>query len=169
MDGIFYRIDHAARASLPVISCFILILLTFAPWPPLIKSFLQALPLVLLCFWVMHRPDLFKTHWSFLLGLLYDMLAGQVIGLTALSFLVADVVLRSQRGFFRNYSFLAGWMAASFVIAGVSLIPWAMASTFSGELRELSPTGIRIAFSVLLFPVIAGTLQRLSPLPREGF
>ena len=165
MDGFFHKVDYAARASLPVASCFVLILLAFAPWPPLAKGIIQALPIMLLCFWVMHRPDLFGVLWSFLLGLMQDMLTGQTLGINAFAFLLADFILRSQRGFFRNHSFFVAWMIASAVIAGASLLPWLMAGVVAGAFYEIEPVVLRIAFGVLLFPIIAGLLQRLQPVP----
>jgi rod shape-determining protein MreD len=143
--------------------------LAFAPWPPLAKAMIQALPLILLCFWVMHRPDMFGIGWSLVLGLVIDMLSGQTIGINAFSFLIADFALRTERGFFHNHSFLMAWIIASFVIAGVSLLPWIMAAMAASAFSEFGPVALRIAFAVLFFPVIAGALYRFQPMPQGRF
>jgi rod shape-determining protein MreD len=144
-----------------VASCFVLVLLSLAPAPPLVKGIIQALPIMLLCFWVLQRPESFGVVWSFLLGLLIDVLTGQTLGIHAISFLVADIILRSQRNFLRHHSFLLGWLAASVVMAVASLVPWLVAGLVAGSFYEVVPVLLRVAFGILFFPVAVGILQRM--------
>jgi rod shape-determining protein MreD len=164
---ILQKVDTIVRSSLPVVLCIFFVLLDLAPWSsPLAHAVLDPIPLIILCYWVIHRPELFPMSATFGIGLLRDALTGQFLGITTFSYLLADFILRSQRTFFANQPFLSSWMVYGFVLTGAGLMQWALTSLMEREFLDILPTLLRIAFGVLLYPVVSGVLSRVQLLLR---
>lgn len=163
------KIDTAVRSSLPVALCLVFVLLDMAPWTsPIAHAVLDPIPLIILCYWVIHRPEFFPMSASFGVGLLRDALSGQFLGVITFSYLLADFILRSQRTFFANQPFLSSWMVYGLVLTGAGLLQWSLTSLMEHEFLDLVPMLLRIAFGVLLYPVISGVLSWLQNILSRG-
>ncbi len=78
------------RASIPILSAFVAVLIDVSPLPD--ASPVAMAPFLTLCvifFWAFHRPDLLNSLAIFIIALIYDSLAGMPLGFTALVFLLA--------------------------------------------------------------------------------
>ncbi|MBI3418567.1 MAG: rod shape-determining protein MreD, partial [Proteobacteria bacterium] len=117
--------------------------------------------------WVIYRPDLFSAPWSFVLGLLHDALVGQFLGVGALSYLLADFILRAQRTFFLNLSFFQAWMVYALVFTGAMMLQWGLSSLIDTTFLDLLPVVSRLVLGILLFPLVTGILHQLQPALRH--
>lgn len=162
MNNPFEQFENFFKASLPVASCVFFLLLMIVPWPmPTAKAVLSVFPLMILCFWVVNRPEHFSMAWSFIIGFLQDVLLGQPLGITALTYLAADFFLRGQRQFFLQQSFRHLWTMFGVVILCVSLVQWLVASLIIHAWVEIMPMCLKVGIGVLFFPMTTVILHHL--------
>ncbi len=162
MSNPLQRFEDIIKSCLPVASCLLLLMLVLVPWPSqMIKVILSAFPLMALCFWVVNRPEHFSFIWSFIIGLVQDVLLGQPLGITALTYLAADFFLRGQRQFFLQQSFHHMWLMFALVMVGVSLIQWLLASLVTHTWIAVTPVLLRAVIGVLFFPMMTALLHQL--------
>jgi rod shape-determining protein MreD len=156
------RFEDMVKASLPVISCIFLLMLIIVPWPsPMIKMVFSTLPLMALCFWIVNQPDHMGMGWSFILGFMQDVLLVQPLGVTALTYLAADFFLRGQRNFFLQQSFQHLWMMFAFVMVGVSVVQWLVASLLIHGWVDVVPVALRMGLGILFFPMMTMVLHNV--------
>ena len=162
MSNPLQRFEDIAKASLPVISCIFFLLLIMVPWPsPMMKVVFSTLPLMALCFWIVNQPDHMSMAWSFIIGFMQDVLLVQPLGVTALAYLAADFFLRGQRNFFLQQSFQHMWMMFAFVMVGVSLVQWLVASLLIHTWVDVVPVALRMLLGVLFFPMMTMLLHNV--------
>lgn len=160
MNNALGKFEEFGKASLPVFSCLVFLLLMIVPWPtPTVKAILSAFPLMALCYWIVNRPEHFSMAWSFIIGFMQDVLLGQPLGVTALTYLAADFFLRGQRQFFLQQSFLHLWMMFAVVIVGVSAVQWLVASFVIHAWVEIPPVILRVVIGILFFPLVTTVLH----------
>lgn len=154
------KLDYVMRASAPLLSCIFFLLLALVPWPsPILKTVLSTFVLMVLCYWVVHKPNFFPVQASFLIGLTQDVLMGQPIGITAFTYLAADLFLRSQRQFFLQQSFRNLWLMFFVIITGASALQWGVASVITGRTVDAMPWMFKVLLGVLFFPFMASVLH----------
>ncbi len=162
MSGLLSRVDRMPHAVLPLGGGFALLLLALAPWPsPLLHALFDVFPLVFLCAFAMRAPGSFPAYATFLMGLLYDALSGHFLGVTALSWLLADLLLRGRRLFFPGESFGRSWRAFALALFVAGLLQWALFGLLARHPGDLLPFALRLLFGALLFPPMAGLAERL--------
>jgi rod shape-determining protein MreD len=166
---IIQKVDSALRASFPVVICIVFALLDLGPWTsPIAHAVLDPIPLIILCYWVIHRPDLFPMSATFGVGLLRDALSGQFLGVITFTYLLADFVLRSQRTFFANQPFLSSWMVYGVVLFGTGVMQWGLTSLMEREFLDMVPMLLRVAFGVLLYPLVSGIMSWVQAILGRG-
>ncbi len=162
MSNPLHRFEEFGKACLPVLSCVLFLLLMIVPWPtPTAKAILSAFPLMALCYWVVNRPEHFSMAWSFIIGFIQDVLLGQPLGVTALTYLAADFFLRGQRQFFLQQSFQHLWMVFGIVMIGVSAAQWLVASLVIRAWVDVTPVVLRAVIGILFFPLVTLVLHYL--------
>lgn len=165
MDDTLQKLDRGLRAALPVGVCLFFILLMLVPWPfPHARQLLSLVVFMALCHWVVHAPDYFSMRWSFIIGFLQDVLLGQPLGISALTYLAADFFLRTQRLFFLQQSFRHFWMVFAAMAALISLAQWGVAHVFMGQGVSMSSLLLNIVTGILLFPLISVVLHGIQRL-----
>lgn len=162
MSNPLQSFEDFLKACLPVASCLFFLMLMIVPWPtPTIKAILSAFPLMALCFWIINRPEHFSLAWSFIIGFMQDVLLGQPLGVTALTYLAADFFLRGQRQFFLQQSFHHLWMVFALVMFAVSVIQWLVASSVMHAWVDIAPILLRMVIGVLFFPLVTMLLNQI--------
>ena len=162
MSNPLQRFEDIIKSCLPVASCLFFLMLMMVPWPtPTIKAILSAFPLMTLCFWIINRPEHFSLAWSFIVGFMQDVLLGQPLGVTALTYLAADFFLRGQRQFFLQQSFHHLWMVFAFVLFGVALTQLLVASLVIHAWVEVAPILLRVVIGILFFPLMTMLLNQI--------
>ena len=100
------RLDRSVRLLAPFVVSAILVLLSAVP--VYVSGYGQIavdVGLVTVFYWAIYRPDLFPVVAAFALGLWQDILVGSPIGLHALTLLLANWAIVSQRTFFQGKAF----------------------------------------------------------------
>ena len=95
--GIWQKLDQKIREFIPFLFTLILVILSVIPMGiPGYTEIAPVLPLISIYHWAIYRPNLLPIWAVFVLGSLYDFLAGMPLGLFILVFLsVYGVVLLS--------------------------------------------------------------------------
>lgn len=158
------RLDQAARVALPFIVAVVCTLLGALVWPlPYFGAVAPPLALMAVYFWSMHRPDLFRPGFAFIIGLLHDIVNFLPLGLSALLFvLVHQVVLRNRR-YFIGHSFLMMWSGFILAIIGTMFLQWSLLSLFRWQMYPVLPILAQLMIAIALFPLpcwLFITLQR---------
>ncbi|MBT3171084.1 MAG: rod shape-determining protein MreD, partial [Rhodospirillaceae bacterium] len=90
-----------------------------------------------------------------------DLLTGTPLGLSALVYLLVQVILNSQRTFFHGKPFLVVWWGFSLVMPGIALVSWIIASLYFNTLVPPMPFVIQAVLTILLYPLFAVLLSAL--------
>jgi len=163
------RLDGMIASVLPLGICFIFVFLNVAPWPfPWLHTVISSLPLMVLCFWIVHQPEQCPPMWSFMLGLVQDILIGQPIGLSAFSFLCVDYFLRYQRFFANPPYFRQLWLLFAVIIFAVQLLQIAVIMAMSTQIPNLISPILMICAAIFIFPFMTLLLHGVQRLFLSG-
>ncbi|CAK0751130.1 rod shape-determining protein MreD [Azospirillaceae bacterium] len=160
--SLWQRLDQAGRSLAPLAVTLMLVLLSVVPlYLPGWQRVAPLLVLMSVYYWTIHRPDLLPPGAVFAVGLLYDLLAGSPLGLTALVLLLCHWMVVYQRGFFLAGSFLMLWTGFSVVVFGAELVQWLACSLLSGEVLGVRAALFQALLSLALFPLCAWLFIRI--------
>ena len=162
------QLDAHLRALLPLASAGIAALLDVVP---LLGSGAASLTsfsvLCVVFFWSLYRPDLLTPAAAFLVGLLYDGLAGLPLGLTSLLLLTVRQLMVTQQRFFLPRSFPVIWFCFLLVAPAACLARWLLACLWWGELLPARPALFQLALTLALYPPVSWALtQAHNRIPR---
>ena len=161
VTGLFGKLDHFARGTIPVITAFMVVLLAVVPLKiPEFGYLKPAFVLMAVYYWAIYRPDLLPMVAVFLLGLLYDLLTGGMIGANALVLLIAYAVVVSQRRFFQNKSFGVIWWGFMLVASGAAFLAWVIACIHATAILDPLASVFGLALTVLMYPLAAALLSQ---------
>lgn len=111
--------------------------------------------LMAIYYWAIFRPTLVPPVMTFVWGILFDMIAGMPVGMTALLFLVIQWVVRDQRLFLMGQSFVTLWLGFAVTALGYAFIQWALFAIFTLSLPDYRPAAGTVLLSIGLFPLIS--------------
>lgn len=158
---IWVRMDTWVRHLVPISVTIFLLLLTAVPtYLPGFASVSPLLPLMGVYYWAIYRPDLLPAWAAFLVGGLYDIIAGTPLGVNALVLLLVQGVAASQRRFFLGKSFGVAWWAFGLLAAGSSGLTWILVVVLTGQVMDASPVIFEYLLTMGLFPLLTWTLAR---------
>lgn len=156
----------ALRGFIPFVFALLLVLISVAPWRfPGFGTITPFFLLMAVFYWSVYRPDRLPYAATFLLGLVQDVLSGNPMGLTPLVLLLVQGMVISQRRFFVGKSFMVVWWGFMLVAVVAALVGWSIGSVFFGTAMVVSPLGVQVVLTVLLYPPLAwlfGRAQQLS-------
>lgn len=97
------------------ILCFFIvaIMLELAPWPLEFQPFKPAWLLLVLFYWVLAIPGKISIGWAFLLGLVWDLILGSILGTHALVLSIIFYFVAKNHLVLRNLSL---WLQSLLVI-----------------------------------------------------
>jgi rod shape-determining protein MreD len=164
--GLTQRIDLAARHVLPVTLTLILLLVSLLPLKlPGLASIMPPLALMGVFYWGVYRPDLLNGLSAFAIGVVYDLLSGLPLGVSALIMLLVHGFAQTRRRSFLSHGFLVVWTGFTLASAGATLIAWLLVSILAGSATDANSAFIQFLLSALLFPLAA----RLMGLAHQAF
>jgi rod shape-determining protein MreD len=135
------RIDVAVRQTVPVAMTLALAVLGAVPFRvPALAAIVPALPLVAVCYWTLHRPELMPAAAAFAVGLLIDLLSGAPLGVNAGVLVLVHLAISTQTRFFASRSFAIVWVAVSVVIGLALALAWLLACLYHATL--IDPTAL---------------------------
>lgn len=153
--------DNLPARLLPIASLLAASLLSPLPLPlPGDLALNPALPLMVAYHWTIYRPELLPAPALFGVGMMADLLAGGLPGVTALALLLCrEAVLRHRRHFIdRPFLFVWGGFAAA---AGAALaFAWGLTSLLALAPLDVRGTLGRVVLTVALFPAVSFLLGR---------
>ena len=156
------RLLRILRLLLPGLVTFVAVLLTVLPLGiPFAAVVTPFLSLMAVYYWSIYRPDKLPYAATFCLAMLLDLLTGTPLGLSALVYLLVQVILNSQRTFFHGKPFLVVWWGFSLVMPGIALVSWIIASLYFNTLVPPMPFVIQAVLTILLYPLFAVLLSAL--------
>ncbi|WP_421790958.1 rod shape-determining protein MreD [Hyphobacterium sp.] len=113
------------------------------------------LPLIALFIWSTVRPRFIPPIVVFVVGILQDVLTGGVLGVWALSFLIAMIITRSRDDDGPNREIGPVWVRFLATLAIAIIVAWSAGSLAIGQMAPVRPLLIEAVASGLMFPLIA--------------
>lgn len=118
--------------------------------------------LMVVYYWAIYRPTVMPIAYTFMLGLLLDLLTHVPVGLNALTLVALQTIVQKSRLFLMGQPYVVVWLG--FLIMAfanaVFLFLFIVLSTFQiPSLQAIYQTAIALLLSVLLFPLASFLLQ----------
>jgi len=158
------RLEQQLRALLPGATMIFLLILSLIPWHvPGIAVVSPAFVLVAIFFWGIYHPQLLPYWFTFVIGVVQDLLLGLPIGQGALGLLLFQGLVVSQRRFLLTKPFLVVWWGFALLAPLGGAIAWAIASIVRDAVIPVLPVVVQTAITVLLYPAFGalfGWLQQ---------
>lgn len=147
--------EQFLKSLFPYFTVFFFIVLGLLVWPnAFLSKLFMHLPLLVVCYWAVNRPDLFGKRGAFLAGLAQDLLQGHMLGLMAFSYLAADAFLRTRHDEFARRPFLINWAFYAGVSVATMLLQWLFAQIFMGQTLAPLPLFLALLPALLVFPLL---------------
>lgn len=109
---------------LPVFTILLSILLAIAPYKISNSSLLMPLIMyITIYFWTIYRPSMVPHVAMLTLGILKDAIESNILGYSALSFLLFQLIIKSQRKYIYNNIFIVVWAEFMFCLSLILLLP----------------------------------------------
>jgi rod shape-determining protein MreD len=110
--------------------------------------------------WAIYRPDLLPASLLFLIGTIQDLLSGGLLGVTAVTLLLARAIVFPHRHHFVDRPFPFIWAGFTLLTGGAMLFSWALHSLLAAELLELRGPVVRAVLTISVFPIVSFLLGR---------
>lgn len=158
-------IGHYAEVTLrsltPFFWCVLLTLFSFVPLGlPHADLLMPNLLLAAAFYWMINRPQLMPNSVLFLLGLLYDLLNGGLLGLMSLTLVLAARFIDDQRRIFTGRLFVVSWWGFVIVAVGYGAANWAVVSVLTRGTIDPTTTAVQTLMTVAAYPLVALGLGR---------
>ena len=150
------RLDIAARHAFPAGCTAMLMLLTEAPVGFADQAMLlPAVALACVYFWSLFRPAAMPPPVVFLLGLLFDLLGYEPLGLGPLTLLAVHGLALRWRGALARQSFPIVWLTCAGFAAGAAALGWTLTTLLSVRLLPVGPALFQAVLTAALYPALA--------------
>ncbi len=150
------RLDIVARHAVPAGCTALLMLLTAAPFgiadQPVL---LPAVALASVYFWSLFRPVAMPPPVVFVLGLLFDLLGYQPLGLGPLTLLAVHGLAVRWRDALTQQNFLTVWLTCAGFAAGAATLGWTLTALLSARLLPVAPAVFQAVLTAALYPALA--------------
>jgi rod shape-determining protein MreD len=110
--------------------------------------------------WTIYRPDLLPAPLLFLIGVIQDLLSGGLLGVTAVTLLLARAIVVPHRHYFVDRPFPFIWAGFTLLTGGAMLFSWTLHSLLAAELLELRGPVLRAVLTISVFPIASFLLTR---------
>lgn len=159
--SVWVRMDSWVRHLVPFGVTLAMLLVTAIPTHvPGLAGIVPMLPLMGVYYWAIYRPDLLPAWLAFVIGLLYDIIAGTPLGVNALVLLLVQSVAAGQRRFFLGKSFMVSWWAFGLLAASASGGTWLLVTLLLGRAIDPTPLFFEYLLTMGLFPILTWALAR---------
>jgi rod shape-determining protein MreD len=111
-------------------------------------------------YWMIYRPDLLPAPLLFLIGATQDLLSGGLLGVTAVTLLLARAIVVPHRHHFVDRPFPFIWAGFTLLTGGAMLFSWTLHSLLAAELLELRGPVVRAVLTISVFPIVSFLLGR---------
>ncbi len=123
----YQLLKNLHRIIIPTFSVLLSIIIAILPYKIHNSSLLMPLfTPIAIYFWSIYQPQNLSYISVFLLGLLQDILENNILGISSISLLLFQVMIRSQRKYIVNNAFIVVWTGFAFFLAIILLMPLAL-------------------------------------------
>ena len=163
------RVWRTTRLGLPI--AFVLFLVVASVVPLSLPHYADVAPnwvLAAMFFFATRRDDLMPGWAAFALGLLFDILAGGPLGLSALVLLLVREAGSFLAEPLRGRPFLFDWMCFGFAALAAQLLGVLLATALAGALVALPTVVFQLILTVLVYPAMVLVLGLFARVVVEG-
>ncbi|MDA0261108.1 MAG: rod shape-determining protein MreD [Proteobacteria bacterium] len=161
-EPILPTVQRLSRATVPFALCLLLVLITALPLTiPYIGSVTPMFALMAVFYWCIYRPEYLPPYMIFIVGVLYDVLAGGPLGLTALLLLLVHGFIVPQQRVFHGKSFVIEWFGFAIVTLGLGVIGWFVASIYYLTPMQPLPVIGQAALTIAIYPCVAWMINQV--------
>ncbi len=154
MNALFKIIQNYSFSIIPTFTILISIILTLMPYQISNASLLTPLIVhITLYFWTVYRPQTLPYVVILLLGLLKDFIESNVLGINALYFLLFQVIIKSQRKYIYNNTFIVVWAGFMFCLSLILSLPLLL-SKFGISLKHYPLSIVFFQWLITIFAYI---------------
>lgn len=147
--------------TFPAVSVCAAMLLMALP-VPLALGAMPNLALLFTIIWASLQPRLMPVWLAFLLGLMFDLVAGQPLGHSALLFAAAVTAVQFADRRLERHRLALDWLFAAVLILAAAVLSWRICA-FVGRPAALGPLLLQAATTILAYPpafAVAARVQR---------
>ena len=141
-----------------ILTLFFSMCLCVAPWPDHLAILMPNWTLLTLMYWSIALPHKVSIFTGFIVGLLFDVLTGSLLGQQALIFSIAAFFCHSFYSRFRNYRI---WQQSIFIL--LFLFSITLLSLWIGQFALHTgysyQHGIQVLISALSWPIVFASLR----------
>ncbi len=127
---------------------------------PLAWAVMPHLALLFIIIWASIQPRLIPAWAAFLLGLFADFLFGLPMGVWAVVFPMAVIVVRLAETRVEGHSLVIDWAFAAVLLLLAQLLAWQLLD-FVGRTPAIVPTLAQAAITILAYPLAASIAARI--------
>ncbi len=157
------RVLRVSRLGLPL--AVIVFLVVFSVVPLRLPHYTAVAPnwvLAAVFFFASHRSDLVPSWTAFALGLLFDVLSGGPLGLSALVLLLVREAGSLLEEPLRGRPFLFAWAAFGIVALAAQMLGVLLATALAGALVALPNVVYQLILTIIIYPALALVLSVLA-------
>lgn len=155
MSGFPEKCDYCLRLFAVYAVLVILFLLNIISFTtPLSLAIEIPFVLMFLYYWAVYRPNIMPPLLVFGLGLLFDLLSGLPLGVSAFIFLLQNLIVSDQRIFLAGQTFIVIWIGFTVVASLSLLVQWFLVGVMHMQLMPIIPVLLMILSGVIVFPFI---------------
>lgn len=148
-------------------------LLVALPWgiDAEFRFLLPLLPLVVIHYWTLRRPEIVAEWWAFAAGLSVDILTHGPLGYWALMYLLGYAAAKMSSVLANDAAF-AKWLLAAVTFLGLVIVAWAIASVYYFAFADWRPYLLAALATAIVYPVVGLFLRSLNflrPAPAPTF
>ncbi len=149
-----------------IISLFILSVLPtgYVSFSDLQPSFLM----ITVFYLSMFLPATLPYTVVFILGVLFDLIMGFPMAITALLLVSVQLIVQTQRRFLLGQPFIVLWLSFALICAAGFIIQWAVFCLFFWKVMLFQPILINASLTILLFPFLVVCFHKIRNMIVEG-
>ncbi len=134
------------------------------PWP--------RFGIIIVFFWMIHRPDMMTVPMVFMVGLAQDLILGDIAGAGVLSLMIATILLDRMLPPIRTMPLVWRWLGFAAFAGLVFALEWILTSAARLSMQPLDPVFVQGGMTFLVYPVISIAMRqflRIGRTPRRAF
>ena len=156
------RIEFWARQTSPLSLTLFLVLVAVAPLR--IPEYARVAPdfaLMSVFFWTVHRPDLMRPWWAFVIGLFADILSGTPLGINALVYVLVHGALIAQHKVFRGKPFGLIWIGFGIIALVAGTIGYLAGFILTGAMIRPGLWATHVMVTFACYPLVGWLMGRV--------
>jgi len=133
------------------------------PWP--------RFGVIVVYFWMLHRPDMMTVPMVFIVGLAQDLIVGDIPGAGVLSLMIATILLDRMMPLLRTMPLVWRWLGFA-AFAGLTFaLEWVLTSAARLSMQPIDLVLVQGGMTFLVYPVISVAMRqflRIGRTPRRA-